>query len=141
MIRDELKQKSIEALKARDKETRALLGGIIARFLEIEKSGDFTEWTDASQREVVAKYVKSLRSSMESLPGGELADRYKKELDLLEPFLPQTLDAAATRALVEPLAARANGRLGAFMGMVLKAHKGQVDAALVRSIGEELGLK
>lgn len=141
MIKDELKQKSIAALKARDKETRALLGGIIARFMEIEKSGDFTEWTDASQREVVAKYVKSLRSSMDSLPPGELVDKYAAEVAILEPYLPQTLDEAATRDLVAPFAEKANGRLGPFMGMVMKGHKGQVDAGLVRRIGLELGLK
>ncbi len=133
MIRDELKQRSIDALKARDKETRALLGGIIARFLEVEKSEGFTEWTDEAQRDVVGKYVKSLRSSFEALPPGELADRYGAELALLEPYLPQTLDEAATRALVEPLAAKANGRLGPFLGMVMKAYKGQVDPATVRA--------
>ena len=140
MIRDELKQKSIDALRARDKETRALLGGIIARFLEIEKSEGFTEWTEDSQRDVVGKYAKSLRGSLEALPDGELAQRYAAELALLEVYLPQTMDEAATRALVAPLAERANGRLGPFMGMVMKAHKGQVDPALVRRIGQELGL-
>lgn len=140
MIRDELKQKSIAALRARDKETRALLGGIIARFLEVEKSEGFTEWTEQAQRDVVGKYVKSLRSSFEALPDGDLARRYEAELALLEPYLPQLLDEAATRALVAPLAEKANGRLGPFMGMVMKAHKGSLDPALVRRIGQELGL-
>jgi uncharacterized protein len=140
MIRDDLKQKSITALKARDKQTRAMLGGILAKFLEIEKSGSFTEWTEQAQQDVVSKYVKSLKGSMESLPPGELADKYAVELALLEPYLPQLLDEAATRALIEPLAARANGRLGPFMGMVMKAHKGQVDPGTVRRIGQELGL-
>jgi uncharacterized protein YqeY len=64
---------------------------------------------------------------------------FRAEIGLLEPYLPQLLDEAATRELVTPLAEGARN-LGMFMGSVMKAHKGKVDPALVRRIGGELGL-
>ena len=140
MIRDDIKARSIAALRARDSLTRSRLGGILAAFLEIEKSGDFDGWTDAKQQEVVAKYCKQLTASLEAMKGSTVAEGYAAEIALLAPYLPTLLDAAATRELIAPLAEGARG-LGQFMGLVMKAHKGEVDARIVREIGVELGLK
>ena len=127
-------------LKARDSETRSRLGGILARFLEIEKSAGFDGWTEAKQQEVVAKYVKQLQASVEAMKGSAVAESYAAEIALLEPYLPKLLDEAATRELVAPLAEQARG-LGQFMGLVMKSHKGKVDPRIVRAVGQELGLK
>ena len=139
MIREQLKAQSIAALKSGDKETRALLNGILARFLEEEKSGGFEGFTEQSERTLVSSYVKMVKSGLAQLEEGELADKYRAEIALLEPFMPQLMDEAATRALVTPLAEGARN-LGMFMGSVMKQHKGKVDPAMVRKIGAELGL-
>ena len=139
MVRDELKAQSIAALKARDKETRALLSGVLARFTEVEKSGDFKGWTDANQRELVAKYVKQLSSSLKDLAGTDLGAKYQAEIDLLAPYLPQLLDEAATRAILEPLVGKVSG-VGPVMGRVMGQYKGKVDPGLVRKLAGELGL-
>jgi len=139
MIREQLKAQSIAALKSGDKETRALLTGILARFLEEEKSGGFGGFTEESERALVSSYAKMLKSGLAQLVDGELADSYRAEISLLEPFMPQLMDEAATRALVAPLAESARN-LGMFMGSVMKEHKGKVDPSLVRRIGTELGL-
>ena len=139
MICEQLKAKSIAALKSGDKETRAALTGILARFLEVEKSGKFDGFTEQSERALVAAYAKSLKSALEQMGDGAVADSYRAEIALLEPFMPQLLDEAATRELVVPLAEAARN-LGMFMGSVMKQHKGKVDPALVRRIGTELGL-
>ena len=139
MIREQLKSKSIEALKAGDKETRALLTGVIARFLEVEKGSNFQGFTEDSERALVSAYVKTLNSGLDQLAGSVLAERYLAEITLLEPYMPQLLDEAATRELVAPLVEGARN-LGMFMGSVMKSHKGKVDPGLVRRIGQELGL-
>ncbi len=139
MIREQLKAQSIKALKAGDKETRSLLTGVLARFLEEEKGASFKGFTEASERSLVAAYVKTLRSALEQMGDGEVAARYRAEIQLLEPYMPQLLDEAATRELVAPLAEGARN-IGMFMGAVMKSHKGKVDPALVRRIGQELGL-
>ncbi|MEE2828389.1 MAG: GatB/YqeY domain-containing protein [Myxococcota bacterium] len=140
MIREEIKAKSLAALKARDRETRELLSGVLGLFIEKEKTADFAGWTEASERGLVAKYVKSLKGSIEAMAGTELAAKYQSEVDLLEPYLPQVMDEAATRALVEGLVPECQG-LGQLMGRVMKDHKGSVDGGLVRRIATELGLK
>ena len=140
MIRDEIKARSVAALRARDRETRELLSGVLGLFTEQEKTAGFPGWTEDSERGLVAKYVKSLKSSIEAMAGTDLAAKYQSEVDLLAPYLPQVLDEAATRALVESLAPECQG-LGQLMGRVMKDHKGSVDGGLVRRIAMELGLK
>jgi len=140
MIRDELKQRSKEALRAGDKETRLALSSVLGKFGEEEKSARFGGWTEALEQEVVARHVKGLRQGIEQMKTGPIVEGYRREIALLEPYLPQLLDEQATRALVEPIAAQARA-LGQFMGMVMKEHKGKVDPVLVRKIGGALGLK
>ncbi|MCO4770942.1 MAG: GatB/YqeY domain-containing protein [Deltaproteobacteria bacterium] len=139
MVRDELKAMSIAALKSRDKETRAALSGVLAEFTAVEKSGKFTEWTEEAQRDLVAKYVKKLKSSLKDLQGTDLGAAYAAEAALLEPYTPKLLDEAATRALVEPLVGQVKG-IGPLMGRIMKTHKGKVDPGLVRRIAVELGI-
>ena len=139
MIRNDLRRRSREALKARDKETRALLSSILGKFTEREKAARFDGWTEELEQEVVARHVKGLRQGIEQMKTGPVVDGYRTEVALLEPYLPRLLDEAATRELVEPLAGEARG-IGQFMGRVMKQYRGQVDPQLVRRIGEELGL-
>jgi len=139
MVRDELKAMSIAALKARDKETRGLLSGVLAKFLEVEKSGKFDGWTEDAQRTLVAGYTKKLKGSLELVKGTDLAAAYQKEIDLLAPFLPQLLDEAATRAILEPLVGQVSG-VGPVMGRVMGKYKGKVDPGLVRKLAGEMGL-
>ena len=139
-VREDLKKMSIDALRARDKVTRQRLTGVLAKFTELEKTKALDGWNDQLERDTVARYVKSLKSSLDGLREGSVKEGYKAEIALLAPFLPQLMDEAATRALVEPLVGEVKG-LGQLMGRVMKQHKGQVDAGLVRRIAMELGLK
>ena len=139
MVREQLKAMSIAALRARDKETRARLSGVLAEFLSVEKSGSFDGWTEEKERELVGRYAKKLKGSMKELEGTELGASYAAEVALLEPFGPQLLDEAATRALLEPLVGQVSG-VGPLMGRVMKTHKGKVDPGLVRRLAQELGI-
>ena len=60
------------------------------------------------------------------------------EVDYLSPFLPTLLDEAATGALVEKTIADVGAtslkQMGQVMGAIMKAHKGQVDAGLVKTL-------
>lgn len=140
MVRDELKRLSIEALKRKDTETRTRLSGVLSKYLEEEKSGNHSGWTDESERMVVGRYVKVLEGSLDELGNSPLAAAYRSEIELLRPFLPQLLDEAATRALVVALVPTVKG-MGQLMGLIMKDHKGKVDAAIVKKIATELGVK
>jgi uncharacterized protein YqeY len=140
MIREQLRKMSTDALKAGDKATRQRLSGVLAKFIEEEKTGQFQGWTEDKERDVVARYVKFLEGAIAEMGDRPLAADYRAEVALLKQFLPQMLDEAGTRALIEPLLGQCKG-IGQLMGLVMKEHKGKVDAALVKRIAGEMGLK
>lgn len=141
MLKDEFQAKTREALKARDAETRKIMGNILAKLLEVEKSEGFKGWTPELEADTVRSYIKSLQKSIEAMPGSPMAQAYEAEIAVLQAYLPQMMSLEETLAIAGPYAEKANGKLGPFMGQLLKDHKGKVDAALARKVGESLGLK
>jgi uncharacterized protein YqeY len=63
-------------------------------------------------------------------------------VEYLDEFLPKKLDEATTRALVQRIVTETGATttrdLGRIMGAVMKSHRDEVDAGLVRSIAESL---
>jgi uncharacterized protein YqeY len=96
--------------------------------------------------DIIAKYVKQQqRSIAEFEKGGESAretiEKLKSDIAYLSEFLPDKMGEAETRALVKKAIA-STGATGARMagkivGFVMKSHRDQVDAALVKRIAEE----
>ncbi len=104
------------------------------------------ELPDAEVRRIVGAYVKQLKKSVpEFEKGGEAArdaiEQIRFEIDYLEPFAPQLLDEAQTRALVERVVAEMGKppvqKSGMVMGRIMKAHGDEVDAQLVRRLVDE----
>jgi uncharacterized protein YqeY len=64
------------------------------------------------------------------------------EIEYLSQFLPKKLGEVETRAIVTASIAEAavssRKQIGKVMGLIMKNHKDQVDADLVRKIAEEL---
>jgi uncharacterized protein YqeY len=140
MLKDTFKEKSNEALRSKDTETRRIMNNILSKFLEVEKSGTFTGWTEALEQDTIRAYIKALQKSMEQMKGSPLTESYQREIDVLSAFLPKGLSEDEVRALVAPYAANAKG-LGPFIGAVMKDHRGRIDPEMLRRIGAELGLK
>ena len=140
MLKDQFKELSNQALRSKDPDTRKVMNNILARFLEVEKSGSFTGWTPQLEQDTVRAYIKTLQKGMEQMPGGPVAESYKREIDVLSNFLPKALSEEEKRDLVAPYAANAKG-LGPFIGAVMKEHRGKVDPELVKKIGMGMGLK
>ena len=140
MLKEKFQAMSKDALRKKDTTTRRIMGSILSRFLETEKAGGFKGWTPQMEEDVLRAHIKALKKSVDLMPGTDLAAQYQGEIDLLGEYLPKMADEAETRAIAEPFAAKANGKIGPFMGMVLKNNKGKVDPAIVRKVGLELGL-
>ena len=92
---------------------------------------------------VIQRYVKQQKKALaEYEPLGERAAsqiaEIKFELEYLAPFSPSTLGEAETEALVVAAIAETGAAgakmLGKVVGAVMKAHKDQVDPALVKRI-------
>ena len=147
-IEKELKKRQRAAMKARDEQELAVLRNIRSRVSEARTAKGFSgEVDDALYLRVIASYVKSMAKAREEFlkggeKGAELATGLAFEIQYLSEFLPQRLDEAATRELVAAAIAEtgASGKkqIGRVMGVVMKEHREEVDAGLLRRLIEEL---
>jgi uncharacterized protein YqeY len=115
MIRDTIKQAQIDAMKGGDKERLAAVRLILAKL----KDRDIELRTASSQPDddtlvvdVLQKMAKQRRESITMYVDGnrpELAEQERKELRVIDSFLPQQLSEDDTRAAIEAI----KGELGA----------------------------
>jgi uncharacterized protein YqeY len=97
--------------------------------------------------DVIGAYRKSLQKALPDYEkagarGESQAAQLRFEIEFCERFLPPGLDEAALRALVRErigaLGITDVKQVGRVLGDVMKTHKGQVEAADVKRIAEEL---
>lgn len=135
MIRDDIKAATIAAMKAGEKDRTAALRQISAKI----KDRDIEERTsgkvipdDELVVSVLQKMAKQRRESIELYVSGgreELAAVERAELAVIEEFLPQMMDEAATKAAIEAIKAETGASSIKDMGAVmaeLKARHGAV---------------
>jgi uncharacterized protein YqeY len=137
MLRDDIRQAQITAMKAGDKDRLAAVRLILAKV----KDRDIEQRTsakaiddDAMVVEVLQKMAKQRRESIEMYDSGgrkELADRERSELAVIEEFMPQQLSEAETRAAIEAIMAElgAGGMkdMGRVMAELKARHGPQLD--------------
>ena len=137
MLRDDLKQAQITAMKAGDKARLAAVRLILAKL----KDRDIEQRTAAKPMEddalvidTLQKMAKQRRESIEMYESGgrqELADQEKGELAVIEAFLPQQMSEAETRAAIEAIKAElgASGMkdMGKVMGELKARHATELD--------------
>ena len=135
MLRDDLKQAQIAAMKAGEKERLAAVRLILAKV----KDRDIEQRTAAKPMEddalVIDTLQKMAKPRRESIPmyeqGGreELAAVERGELAVIEEFLPRQMDEAETKAAIEAIKAELGASGVKDMGRVmaeLKARHGTV---------------
>lgn len=135
MLRDDLKQAQITAMKAGDKERLAAVRLILAKV----KDRDIEQRTaakpvedDAMVIEVLQKMAKQRRESIELYEKGgrdELAAIERGELAVIEGFMPRQMDEGETRSAIESIKAELGAAGLKDMGRVmaeLKARHGSV---------------
>jgi uncharacterized protein YqeY len=142
-IKEQIEAKLKEARIARDDRSKNVIGMLKSKVLNELKSGSGVTETDALWHETVQAYAKQVRKSIPELEkagerGADLVAEARFELEFCEQFLPKKLDEAATEALVREAAAANNitdpRQLGKLVGLVMKAHKDDVDGDLLRQI-------
>ncbi len=135
------------AMKAKDESALNVIRMVRTRLKDHAREAKIEgDLSDADVRRIVGAYVKQLRKSLtEFEKGGEAARPaiagIQYEIDYLQPFCPAALDEAQTRQIVrEAIAALGNPprqKSGMVIGHIMKAHRDEVDAQLVRRIVEE----
>ena len=135
MLRDDLKQAQIAAMKAGEKDrlaaVRLILAKVKDRDIEQRTSSKEIE-DDALVIDVLQKMAKQRRESIEMYVTGkreELAAIERGELAVIEEFLPRQMDEAETKAAIEAIKAELGASGIKDMGRVmaeLKARHGTV---------------
>ena len=135
MIRDDIKQAQIAAMKGGDKERVAALRLILAKIkdrdIELRTASAQPE-DDALVVDVLQKMAKQRRESITMYVDGnreELAEQERKELKVIEEFLPAQLSEEETRAAIQQIKSTLGADSIKDMGKVmaeLKARHGTV---------------
>jgi uncharacterized protein len=137
-----------QAIRAKDTRTADVVRMLKSRLTERRTSKGFTgQVDDALVLDVIGAYRKSLQKALPDYEkagerGQAQAAQLRFEIEFCERFLPRGLDEAALRALVRErlgaLGVTDAKQVGRVVGDVMKTHKGQVEAADVKRVAEEL---
>ena len=143
-----LNDRLTRAIKDRDTRTANVLRMLKTRLQERKTAKGFGgEVDDVLVLDVIGAYRKQLQKALgefEALGerGAEQAAQLRFEVGFCEGFLPKGMDEAAVRALVEERVAALGiadpKQVGRLVGDVMKTHKGQLEAADVKRIAEEI---
>ena len=149
MLRDELNDALKTAMKARDERTtqtlRMVLAGLKDKDIAARTKGVTTGIGDDEARTVMQNMVRQRRDSIAMYEKGGRADLVKQEneeIAIIERFLPQQMDAAATEAAVKAAIAETGAAsmkdMGKVMGVLKQKYAGQMDMSQVGPLVKRL---
>ena len=140
-LQEELKQSMLARNSEKTSTLRMLLSAI--GYLETQKVGYVASEEDVQT--VIQKQVKQHRDSIEQYEAAgrsELADKEKKELLLLQAYLPAQMSEEEIKILVQKAISETGASgvldLGKVMGALMPQTKGKADSGLVSKIVREL---
>jgi uncharacterized protein YqeY len=147
-LEQDLTDRLTQAIKTKDAPTADVVRMIKTRIQERRTAKDFSGTiNDAVVLEVIGAYRKLLQKAIGEYEkvgerGAEQAAKLRFEIGFCEGYLPTGLDEGAVRALVQERI-RALGiadakQVGRLVGDIMKTHKGQVEAADVKRMAEEM---
>ena len=141
-LRDELKAAMLAKEELKLSVIRMLISAIT--YYEIEKGGAGYEASDEDVLTVIGKQVKQRKDSIEQYEKAnraDLADKEKKELHMLEKYLPAQMTEKEIRALVIEAIATTSATtpqdIGKVMGFLSPQTKGKADGGMVSKIVRE----
>ena len=147
-LEGELTSRLTRAIKDKDGRTADVIRMLKTRLQERRTAKGFAgEIDDALVLDVIGAYRKQLQKAIAEYDklgerGAAQAAQLRFEQEFCEGYLPKGMEEAAVRALVrERLAALGIAdakQVGRLVGDIMKSHKGQVEAADVKRIAEEL---
>lgn len=147
-LEQELTERLTQAIKTKDAPTADVVRMIKTRIQERRTAKDFSGTiNDAIVLEVIGAYRKLLQKAIAEYEklgerGAEQAAKLRFEIGFCEGFLPKGLDEPAVRALVQErirtLGIADAKQVGRLVGDIMKTHKGQVEAADVKRMAEEM---
>lgn len=142
MLKDTLQEDIQKAMVARNEEklsTLRMLKNAI-QYAEIAKGLDYKA-TDEDVLDVIGKEVKKHREAIELYEKGgrpELAEKEKKELEILQSYLPEQMSEEEVSKLVDEAVSSTGASsmqdMGKVMGALMAQVKGKADAGMVSNL-------
>jgi uncharacterized protein YqeY len=141
-ITDAVQQQLLQAMKARDVARTSALRMIKAALLEESKKGEGAVGDEAAVA-VLRRLVKQREEAAEAYDQAGRADKAadeRAEIEVIDTFLPRLAGETATLAWVREAIAQTGAssprELGKAMGALMKAHRGELDPGLARTLLE-----
>jgi uncharacterized protein YqeY len=147
-LEQQLNDRLTQAIKERDTRTTDVVRMLKSKLQERRTAKGFAGVVDdALVLDVIGAYRRQLQKAVVEFEkagerGAAQVAQLRFELEFCERWLPKGLDETALRALVSErltvLGVTDAKQVGRLVGDVLKTHKGQVEAADVKRVAEEL---
>jgi len=138
-LRSEIQEKQYDAMKQGDADQlavmRLLMSAIKNEEIELKK-----ELNDEQVQTIVSRQVKQLLDAIKDFESGgrtDLVEKTKKEIEVLQKYLPEQLSEEELIAVVDKTIEQLSAGpqdIGKVMGMVMKEVKGKADGNKVREL-------
>ena len=139
-IKDSLQKDQINFLKDGNKEDSSILR-LALSFINKEEKDKRIELNDSEVIKVIKTLIKRNKDSFDQFTSAnrpELADKEKKEMDLLQTYLPEVIDEKQTEEIVKniinEMGISSIKEMGKIMGVIKKNHGDSIDLSLVSQI-------
>lgn len=145
-LADQIQSDLKESMKAREQVRTATLRMVLAGIKNLRaEPGHGADVTDEEVTAIIAKEAKSRRESIETYRDAgreDLVASEQAELDVLTAYLPEQLDEAAIREVVEATVAEVGatspGDLGRVMSALMPKVKGRADGKVVNKVARDV---
>lgn len=146
MTKQQLQEDLKQAMLAKDTLTTSVLRLLLSaiNYYEIQKGGAGYEATEQDILAVVQKEAKQRRESIEQFQNAnrqDLADKEKRELEILQTYLPTQLNEEEIKKLVQEAITQTGASsmqdIGKVMGILMPKTKGKADGGLVSKLVRE----
>ena len=139
-IKDSIQQDQINFLKEGRKENSSILRFALS-FINKEEKDKQIELTDSEVVKVIKSLIKRNKDSYDQFTSAnrlELAEKEKKEMDLLQNYLPEVMNESVTEEIVistiDKLGISSVKEMGKAMGAIKKNHADTIDLSLVSQL-------
>lgn len=143
-MKEELLKELKEAMRNKDELKKDTITCLRAAILQVEKDKQIA-LSESGMQEIVAKEVKKRRESIPEYENGgreDIVENLKKEIEILEKYLPKQLTTEEIKELVVKSIEKTNASSPRDMGVVMKDIKeeiaGKADGKVVSDIVKEL---
>ena len=140
-IREDLK----EALLQKDELKKGTLRMLLAALVNKEKEKNLGPLTEEQIQNVILSEVKKRKEATEAFKKGgrpEMAEKERKEMEILQKYLPEQIPEEEIRKLVkeaiEQTGAATSQEMGKVMAALMPKIKGKADGAFVSALVKEL---